>query len=371
MDDSKAAATVPAWAPVALAVLGAVGPLVTPAAVGGFTEAGYSEAQAGALVSIEFAATFLGTFVAVALHRRVSWRAIAFGGLLLAAGADLAGLGLSSFNAFAAGRFAVGLGLGLAFAVGYGLAAKTARPHLTFAAIVVAQQVVSAALVLVIPPLVAGGGKTPLLLILAGLNLLGLIAALRLAGVGAETTAAPVSFRTQAPGMAALLLYFAAFGGAWAYIERFGAHAGASPLSAGVSLAAATLCGALGGLAAGWTPPRWGLKAPMALGAAAGVLSIVAPALLVSQPVVLGSAAGIQFVWAFLTPFLYTAITRRSGDESLALAGSMQLAGVAAGPALASLLVAAGGLAWGALGAGAVCVLATLVVWPTLKAPAQ
>jgi MFS family permease len=186
----------------------------------------------------------------------------------------------------------------------------------------------------------------------------------------ARPHATPLFQATQLRGMFSVLVMFAGFGAAWTYVERFEAQANVSGLMIGVSLAVAAVFGALGGLVADRLPSGENIRAPVVFGTLLGVAGILTPALAKAPWAIFVAAAAMQFAWSFNVPFFYVAIVRRSGSASVATASSMQVAGVAAGPALAAALLASSNLAWVAYTAAVTCALSAVLAWPLLNARA-
>lgn len=123
---------------------------------------GISISQAGNIGSANIYGAAIGALMAVPVIRRVSWRPLAIGSLLVLMAMDIASIGLRDPEILLAARFIHGVVGGFLVGVAFGVIARTANPDKTFGMMLFVQFGLGGLGVMVIPQLVPTFG-TPIL----------------------------------------------------------------------------------------------------------------------------------------------------------------------------------------------------------------
>src|SRR5256885_16421259 len=104
--------------------------------------------------------------------------------------------------------------------------------------------------------------------------------------------------------LAAILVAHLAHGGIWAYVERFGAAAGAGPRLVGRALGSAAFTGLLGGILVTLLGTRRGRVLPNTLSLALSSGSLLLPVLHGGPVVFVTAAMAFYLAWVFGLPYL-------------------------------------------------------------------
>ena len=144
-------------------------------------------------------------------------------------------------------------------------------------------------------------------------------------------------------GLAALLVFTMGQSALWSFVERAGVRAGYDPSGIGLALSAAVLMGGLGAMVAAIMGKRFGNSVPVISAAVVYGLALWG---LSTGGEFAAFAAGINlffFVWLFALPYFVSAIAAvdKSG-RATSLVSACFAFGSMAGPAMASVLMAAG-----------------------------
>ncbi len=327
---------------------------------------GFTGVGVGTIIAAELAGSTLAAIVAMAWIKRWSWRPVAFGASLLAVTGNLACLQVPSLESMAALRFATAfLGTGPLYVLGLTLISRSSHPARYFALGIVAQVVYAGTAMLVLPQLGPDLRLAGPLVTIAGICAPGLLLAHRLPGLtvtmhpesgnvgetgedgergaGESTnsddrdTAAPVWPALSALGLHAF--WYLGLGALWAFVEVLGADSGLSAQGTGSALAASTLAGVIGALAASVLGERWGTASLFIIAGLAQSVSTLLFAAPLSYPLYLGAALAFQFAWNFGLPYLLAFIAHADKSNTLAvLIPAAQGAGVALGPLLGGVL---------------------------------
>jgi MFS family permease len=126
----------------------------------------------------------------------------------------------------------------------------------------------------------------------------------------------------------------------WTYIELIGRAAGHDTQAVAGSIAVGVGCGLPGALLAAWLGERFGRVRPLALGAALVLASVL---LLRGVPDIAHLAwSGVlyNFAWNYSLAYQYAAVNALdTSGRAVAVSPALAAAGIAAGPAVAALLV--------------------------------
>lgn len=324
------------------------------------------EAQAGLLGTLEFVGVVVASLALAPRIGRVDRRKVAILGALIVIGANLLCAATGSFDALLLLRPIAGLGAGLALAPGNATIANAQNP----------ERFASHMAVLLVALMVAvlfGFAKLSQLYGHVGIYC-GLAATVALlspllvwlpkrsvpATVG--VTESPDNVRIWSPGGMAVLVAVLCFSTrdtmAWAFAETTGAAAGYTPREVGEILGLQSIVGLLGPLAAAWMGPRFGLRAPLALGIIASGAVTLAVSQSAGHPWLFAGSAMFWTGTYFFTLSYLTGLAADLDDQGriVAATGSAVMAGLAIAPVVAGHMLAIGG----SVGVGVVIVLLIL-----------
>ncbi len=334
----------------ALVLLSAIAPavlLLAPAIVGALvTGSGLTPQAAGLVISAELGAMALVTFSTLWWMRFWNWRtAIRSCLVLMVLGNIASSQSVDSGTALAFWRFVSGLGSGSVIILCMVTIGQTRQRERNYGWWVVGQLVLGAIGLKLLPGLLPHYGleSVYLFLAIASAAMLPLASLLPTAGVNTHPQENRRAYwLVSVAGLAAVVLFYIALGGVWAYVERIGDRAGMAPQSIGDALTIATLFGIAGSLAATWIGGRWGCLAPLVLGYAmlGGSVALLQSPL--SGTTYLVATSVFKFAWTFALPFLLASIaTHDTSGRLVVLANFMIGAGLSIGPAAAGATLAA------------------------------
>ena len=339
--------------------------------VGGvIDDLGFSEAQAGALSSVEMMTVAVVSILAAPFMARLPVVPIAVGGTLLAVLFQLVSASLESFWPLCGARLFAGLGSGLTLAATTATAAASRSPDRLYGFAIAGYMVVLALMgsveAVVIDAHGIGGGYIALgLLYLAAIPSLLWLGHAKRRVQNTSNPGEPLPRGELLLLLGLMLAFGLGPGPVWAFQERIGVDIGISAEHVGAIFSVATLLGLGSSLFAGWLGARWGRRWP--LGAALGVLggSCVGFGLLSQAWVYVSMMMLFMVLYLFLNTFLFAtvALFDPAGRVGPAAVGAWMLV-LGMGPGLGGLLVGVGSyltLGWFAL---AVCGLAGVVVIP-------
>jgi predicted MFS family arabinose efflux permease len=305
----------------------------------------FTEAQAGIVSALLMAGTTIASVAASFWVRRASWRlaaALALAGLAVA---NVASMFWHAFLPFCALQSIVGFCGGSLYSLSLTVLSDGRRPDRGFAYAIGAQTLYEVFGLAAGPLMIHHGGMNALLglftaLCAGGALLIGYLPAHgRLAAdhdaASAGLLSAPVLF-----ALAGCFLFYVNINAYWTYIERIGTTSGLSLDAVSNSLAFGTVASLGGVVLASWLGQRRGLLMPIALSAAATVLSMVLLTgtlhlwAYVVSAVIYGSAWNLSMTYQYSTVNAVDASRR-----GVALAPALHNAGGTAGPAIAALFV--------------------------------
>ncbi|MCV6625045.1 MAG: hypothetical protein OIF38_03045, partial [Cellvibrionaceae bacterium] len=269
---------------------------------------------------------------------------------------------VSDYHGLLALRFMVGLlGAGLIYSMVLGLIGRVAHPDRVLALVIVAQILSMAGAMLIIPEIMARWQLPGVCLALALVFVSGFFCLGQLPSrFKPEATASDLAGAAFYPLLMLLcmLLFCAAIGGTWAFMERIGSAIGLPLDSIGQALAVGGLIGGLGALLAALLDLRWGRLLPLLSGLTLALLSALG----------LSKASGywdyfsfqllFSFCWNLCLPYMMGAIARVDKQgRFMVLVPATQAGGYAIGASLSGLLIGEGAPAY----AGVVSALVFLV----------
>ncbi|MCD6679526.1 MAG: hypothetical protein LT102_02555 [Burkholderiaceae bacterium] len=334
---------------VTLVLLSAIAPavlLLAPAIVGALvTGSGMSPQAAGLVLSAELAAMALVTFSTLWWMRFWNWRTALRVCLAIMIVGNLASAQfVQSGTMLAVWRFVSGLGAGSVIILCMVTIGQTRQRERNYGWFVVGQLVLGAVGLKVLPGILPHYGLGSVYLFLAAVSALMLPLVRFLPEAGAQVPAAGnrgTYWLVGVAGLAAVILFYVALGGVWAYVERIANQAGMAAQDIGNALTIATLFGIAGSLAATWIGGRWGRLSPLVLGYVMLGGSIVLMQAPLSENAYLLATSVFKFAWTFALPFLLACIaTHDASGRLMVFANFMIGAGLSIGPAAAGATLA-------------------------------
>lgn len=362
------------FAAMLMAVIGPEVFIVQPGFVQGLVGLlGFSERQAGYIASAEMWGIAATTVAMSVLAARVNWRRAFAWSLALVIAGNLVSMGVRGFEAFAAIRFAVGLGSGGLVSLSFAVVGLTARPDRNFGWLIMWVLTYGALALLAMPTVYALAGMNALLVFFAAFAALGLpfVRFLPICGDGqlqVEADAVDLAPGLKRVALAAMLSYFLAQGVVWAYLFLIGTGGGATEQQVANGLTASQFFGIAGAFTAAMIGARFGRAGPLTLGIVAGIVPL---AFLFGETAAIAYALAVcvyNYGWNLTHPYLLAAMASFDrGGRLVVHAVAMQMLGLAIGPALAATVIGARGYAnvlWLGMGLFALCL--ALILPPVL-----
>lgn len=345
------------FAIVLLGVLSVAILFVAPVLIGAMVQLlGYSDAQAGYIISAELTGMSLATLLALYLSGRSNWRSILLVVLTGMIVGNLISFFVSDFALLCGLRFLVGMAGGVSMSLCIAMIALTQNPDRTFGLWVAGQLLFGAVGLYVLPNLFPYFGYHCVYLIVAAAMVIMLLLLRFLPQHGKRLSVETVNsdfvsgscgitkthnrrYLLTAFGLTALFVFYVGQYGVWAYLERIGGNSHLTPLMIGKALSVATIVGILGALTAAVFGNRYGRFLPVLLGV---TISIVAMLLLlgpIDHQRFWVAAAIFSFTFNFVLPYLMAAIAAVDITGRLIMLTNVASgAGLAGGPTLAALV---------------------------------
>ncbi len=368
----------------ALLLVHTIGPqtiVILPALVQGYVgQLGMSERDAGFLASMETWGMFVAALAMMVLMSRVNWRTLIRVSLIAMVAANLLSIFTGNAVALSVLRFAAGLGGGAIVALSYAMIGLTSARNRNFGWAVFFVLLYGAIVFPVLPVIYTQFGLAGAFFFFAVFSSLGLpfVGGLPKRGSAPpEGEADAVNLSGAMKGLAVLtmLLYFIAQIGVWSYFYRFGIRYGISEQDVGSALSLSQFFG----LAGAFFVVLLARIARKDLALLAGIgLSIVSVAFLFGTHAFLAFvliSGAYQFLWNMTHPYLLGALAAFDPSGRVVVQGAaMQFLGIAAGPAIAALLVTDASLSnvlWmgmGFMAAALACVLPPVITERRMRA---
>jgi predicted MFS family arabinose efflux permease len=311
---------------------------------------GFRPADTGYVISAELAGMGLATFPSLWWINRIHWGRLACLALLAVALGDAVSVAATTPLTLAIARFVSGLAQGTVSITCMSALRLTRNPNRSFGIWLFFELSVGAAALLGLPLLVSAAGIAGFYATLGAFALLLSAVALHIpSGHRGNPRAKPLAsagtrdFGAGIAGLGGILGFYIGFSAIWTFTSQM-----ASPsLSAGEvarALSIAPIGGMLGAASAGIIGTRFGSARPFAV--AVGALAAAAGALALRPEwgAYQVASCGVMLGWTFGVPFLFGAIAQIDVSGRLTSAINIVIgAGLAAGPALAALLVGPSG----------------------------
>ena len=344
-------------------------PFLSPVIVGGLVDAaGWTERQAGLLVSVEMGAFAWSGVAGVLWLNRLPWRVVSLAACALLLAANLASCFVISESMLMAWRTVSGIGAGTLIALCYGALARTRKPHRNYAIFSMNQMALAMVCLAFLPVAINGSEGNPDSMAAVVLGALGVTRALGmnaffvtmlvlgLLGTGCAALWTPV--RPEKPlaprgdgagrtnwllAIAMLVAIFALMvsqQGLWTYAERMGVSAGITRSSVAGVLTLGALAGLVGASTASAVGDRFSRPLVIAVVVA---LHLGALSAFLFELTAFTFLLGIllhKFTWNFMIPYQLgmMALVERGGTAAI-LSTFITSTGVSAGSAIAAFLV--------------------------------
>jgi len=333
----------------ALLLIHTIGPqmvVVLPGLVQGYVERlGYSEKDAGFLASMETWGMFVATFMMIVLISRVNWRTLMAGSLLTMILANVGSMLIHDTVALYVLRFIAGFGGATIVVVSYAMIGLTIRKNRNFGWALFFVLLYGALVFPILPKIYALFGINGAFFLFAAFAACGLpfVRGLPVAGKHVEERdpeAINLSMMLKGLAVVTMLLYFIGQIGVWSYFYRFGIRYGMSEQAVGSALSISQFFGLAGAFSVVLFS-RF-VRRDITLFLAIGI-SIVTVAALFGTYDFLAFVliSGVyQYLWNGTHPFLLGALASFDPSGRVIVYGTaMQFLGVAAGPAIAALII--------------------------------
>lgn len=321
--------------------------IIQPGIVQGFvSRLGLTEARAGYLASAEMFGIAAATVLSAMFSVRVNWKRLCGAALAILALADLSSAFIHDYSGLVAVRALAGLASGVLISLGYAVVGTGTHPDRHFGLLITFVLVYGALGLWAIPTLLDQIGVPGIMFVLALMPLGGgvLLSSFPSSppAAGAQGGGAPQARRLGALMLASVLAFFLGQGVIWAYLFLIGTRMGISEQSVANGLTIAQFAGIAGAFAAAVLAARVASVVLFVL----GIVLSIAPLYFLSlrlDGVAYGASVTV-FNWAanLLTP-LVVAMVARLEARWVQPAAALQMLGLAAGPAVAAMLVGASG----------------------------
>lgn len=305
---------------------------------------GFTPGQAGQIGSVNIYGAAAGALLSVFLVKRLPWKALALGCLLVLIAIDLASIGITTYEVMFPVRLIHGVFGGVLTGTGFAVIARTAKPDRTFGMLVFVQFGLGGLAVMILPPLAPLYGTQALFIALvmfctATLAMLPFLSAYP-AQIRDPNIVAKVRWAPLLMTLLAIFLFQAANMGLLAYIIRLGLDYGLERSYVSLALGLATWVA----LAGPFLVMVFGLRfGRFPLLAVAMVVTLVGTAVFhySGDPIAYMVAnCGTGITWGFVIAYLLgmTAEFDKAGRAS-ALGGFISKLGLASGPMVAGYVL--------------------------------
>lgn len=347
--------------------------LIMPIYIGAAADSlNLDESQAGTLGFADFAGMALASILAPLWIRRLNWRHVAAGALVVMFFGNLLSIFIDDFTSLLLVRFLTDLGSGTLASVGLAALADSTKSDRNFGIAIAVQTAMGSLGLFGMPYLVTSWGLDSIFVLLIILVLLVSPLLLWLPQTGRVTDPVKSGSRRYLLlpllGLLAMTLFFANVGAIWTYIELIGASVDLSATYIGKALAISNAIALLGALAAVYLGDRFGHLRPLL---AVAISQLIALAILnhhIDAVTFFVSLCIYSFFWNFAIPYQMT-LTANSDPSGrmIVMATAFHGAGAAVGPGLVSVFISPGSFSAVYVVAALCGVLCVTLFLPLLK----
>jgi len=328
---------------------------ILPVLVGGLVESlDYSKQQAGNVTAANIYGAALGSLIAVLLVKRLPWKRTVVGALLPLLALDLLSPSIVAAEGLITLRFIAGVFGGLITGTGLAVMARTGKPEISYACMLLIQFGLGGVGLYALPSLTLIYGTKALFFTLAIFDITALLFIVFLAAYPAKnnknsdsnldsnanrqrakTALFPIGLM-----LVAVFLFQGANNGVYAFVERLGMEVGLSVQWVSLSLGIGAWVGVPGALLVIGIANRYGRLLPLL--AVGGLM--VAGWWLLHYPAIpqafLWSGALVSFAWAFIIPYLFGILAELDPSGQMAAYGGLfSKLGLASGPLVGGVVL--------------------------------
>lgn len=332
-----------------------------PVFAGGIVTAhGWGDRDLGWLASADMAGSAIACLFVMRRVAAMRWRRAAWISLAAVVAANLLSVQANAFAELMALRVLAGSANGVLLAIVYTGLCHSAVPDRSFGFYTFGQLATQAGLLALLPGWISGQGIAVVFYLLAAASAASALLVFGIPDRMVAAAAAPAPAAETASqrrpavlGLVAQAVYFLAPAALWSYFEAFGRGLGLDPATIGGALGASALAGIAGTLvviACGARCPRLPC---MTLGTTVSVAAVACLLADGSFALYATAACLFNFAWNYTFPYQMGVLAANDRDGSVAVASLIcQLVALAAGPALAALLLSDAGygrILWGSI----------------------
>lgn len=335
------------WAITLLAAITPAAAVLSPLLVGAYvTSLGFSAQQGGYLIAAELIGAALSTFSTLFIIARFNWHRILYVSISTIVAAYVVSASLTTVELLLPTRFISGLALGTVMTMTIVVTGMTKNQERTFGFWSLGQIVVAVLGFAVLPHVLPVFGLRGFFLAMAVAMALLLYPVRYMPATGLPEHKlgwrgiSPKARRLAPLGLLALLLFFTAIGGVWAYVERIAAAADLGAEVIGYVLSVASIVGVVGAGVATWLSTRMGRLLPPLAGYALVGIGILLLISLQNVTFYAVSSQVFKFAWWFTLPYLLANMTLLDPSGRVAILTNFVIAaGMGLGPALAATIL--------------------------------
>lgn len=335
------------WAMTLLAALTPAPTVLGPLIVGLYvTNLGLNAEQAGYLIAAELIGAALSTFSTLALFRRVNWHRILYTSTAVIIVADIISCLFTAFHTLLLIRFLSGVALGTIMTMTIVVSGMMRDQERAFGFWSLGQIIFAVSGFAIFPHVFPIIGVRGFFLVMASFMALLLfpIRFMPVAGPARHapplTASPPRSKRLFPLGLLALLLFYTAIGGVWAYVERIANQAGFRADAIGYVLSSASIVGVAGAGGATWLSKRFGRLLPAVCGYVLIGAGIAFFFNLQSMLFYIIGSFAFKLSWWFTSPYLLANMTTLDPSGRVAVFVNFVVAcGMGSGPAVAATVL--------------------------------
>lgn len=337
------------------------------------TDRGFSEQQAGLLASADLAGYAIATFFTAIVLHRFNWRKMAYAALAVMIVANIGATFVYGFGAFAAIRFFSGIGCGVLAAIATVSLGHTEKPDKSYGLLFAASLLFGTAALWGLPVLLETSGLNGAYILIACLALL----------IGFVVRHLPEDFAPRAAVasdakeyhwilvgavLVAITLFWAEQNALYAYMERIGNASGLTGQYIGFALGAANLTGFVGAALVASIGSRFGRALPIVVSTVVQLACLWSLSGHLSPTAYLVAIGLISLAWNVVNPYQLGVLAMVDpGGRALAMSATVVGVGLAAGPAMAAVVVGSGGYDGILWLASALAVLSVVLIIPALR----
>ena len=337
------------WSVVLLHLVGPQAMMVQPAFVGGLvSQLEFTASEAGYVAAAENFGKAVQALLMMVLVAVVNWRTLFYAALSVLIVGNIICIFIDSFEAFRIVRFFTGAATGTIVPLAYVVVGLTAKTERNFAYLMVSLMLYAAVVFYGVAALFEFAGFVGLVVFFAVIASLALPFVRNMpesgaTGGDADESAVDLSWGLRGMALVAMVTYFTATFGVWAYMSLIGLDAGLDEQTVGNTLTVAQIGGIGGALLVIWMGRRFGRAWPIALSLITSAIVLAVLGWNRTAMTFIICAVLFNTLWNVTHPFLLAAQASfdRSGRQ-VSYAVAMQMMGVAAGPALAAAIISGG-----------------------------